>query len=66
MIGRLETVVLDSPQQLHVDARVDDVDEAERKVLELGATRVVPNAQEDNTFRVFRDPAGHFSCLIWS
>jgi catechol-2,3-dioxygenase len=51
-------------QQFHVDVRVDDVDEAERKVLELGAVRV-PDAHEDNTFRVFRDPAGHPFCLVW-
>lgn len=51
-------------QQLHLDVRVPDVDEAERKVLELGATRV-PDAHEDNDFRVFRDPAGHTFCLVW-
>ena len=51
-------------QQLHLDVRVEDPDEAETKVLELGATRV-PNAHEDNTFRVFRDPAGHPFCLVW-
>jgi hypothetical protein len=28
------------------------------------ATRV-SDAHEDNTFRVFRDPAGHTFCLIW-
>jgi len=51
-------------QQFHLDIRVDDVDAAERQVLELGATRV-PDAVEDNTFRVYRDPAGHTFCLIW-
>lgn len=51
-------------QQLHVDIRVDDVDEAERQILDLGATRV-PDAHEDNTFRVYLDPAGHTFCLIW-
>ena len=51
-------------QQSHLDVRVDDVEEAERRVLELGATRV-PDAHEDGTFRVFRDPAGHPFCLIW-
>jgi catechol 2,3-dioxygenase-like lactoylglutathione lyase family enzyme len=51
-------------QQLHIDIRVDDVDEAERQVLDIGATRV-PDATEDNTFRVFRDPAGHPFCLVW-
>jgi catechol 2,3-dioxygenase-like lactoylglutathione lyase family enzyme len=51
-------------QQLHLDVRVEDVDEAERKVLDLGATRVA-DAREDHTFRVFRDPDGHPFCLIW-
>lgn len=51
-------------QQLHLDVRVDDPDEAQRKVLQLGATRV-RDAHEDNTFRVFRDPAGHTFCLVW-
>jgi hypothetical protein len=51
-------------QQSHIDVRVTDVDEAERKVLELGATRV-PDAHEESTFRVFRDPAGHPFCLVW-
>lgn len=51
-------------QQSHIDVRVTDVDDAERKVLELGATRVT-DAVEPNTFRVFRDPAGHPFCLVW-
>ena len=51
-------------QQLHLDVRVDDPDTAEAKVLELGATRV-PDAHEDNKFRVFRDPDGHPFCLVW-
>jgi catechol-2,3-dioxygenase len=51
-------------QQFHLDVRVDDVDEAERQVLELGATSV-PDADEDGDFRVFRDPAGHPFCLVW-
>jgi catechol 2,3-dioxygenase-like lactoylglutathione lyase family enzyme len=51
-------------QQFHVDVRVEDVDAAERKVLELGATRV-PDASEDSEFRVYRDPAGHPFCLVY-
>lgn len=53
-------------QQFHLDIRVgaDEVDEAERRLLELGATRV-PDAIEDSEFRVFRDPAGHPFCLVW-
>jgi catechol 2,3-dioxygenase-like lactoylglutathione lyase family enzyme len=51
-------------QQFHLDVRVDDVDVAERKVLELGATRV-DGAVGEELFRVFRDPAGHTFCLVW-
>jgi catechol-2,3-dioxygenase len=51
-------------QQFHVDIRVDDVDAAERRLLDLGATRV-PDAVEDGEFRVYRDPAGHPFCLVW-
>ncbi|ONI86361.1 glyoxalase [Actinosynnema sp. ALI-1.44] len=51
-------------QQVHLDIRVEDPDEAERQVLALGATRV-HGAVEDTTFRVFRDPAGHTFCLVW-
>jgi hypothetical protein len=50
------------PQQYHVDVLVEDIDEAERAVLALGATRL-PGEGED--FRVYADPAGHPFCLIW-
>ncbi|MDF2822687.1 MAG: glyoxalase [Mycobacterium sp.] len=51
-------------QQLHLDIDVDDVDDAEAKVLALGATRVT-DAVEQEDFRVFRDPAGHPFCLVF-
>ncbi|MFL6085250.1 MAG: VOC family protein [Mycobacterium sp.] len=51
-------------QQFHLDVLVDDVDVAERKAVELGATRVDEAVGEDR-FRVFRDPAGHTFCLVW-
>jgi catechol 2,3-dioxygenase-like lactoylglutathione lyase family enzyme len=51
------------PQQLHVDIRVDDVDEAERAVLALGATRLP--AERESGFRVFADPVGHPFCLVF-
>lgn len=51
-------------QQVHLDIRVSDPDAAEREVLALGATRV-PDAEDENFFRVFRDPAGHTFCLVW-
>jgi catechol 2,3-dioxygenase-like lactoylglutathione lyase family enzyme len=45
------------PQQLHLDVMVDDLDEAARQVLALGA-RPLGDAH------VFADPAGHPFCLI--
>ncbi len=50
------------PQQVHLDILVDDVEDAEAKVLALGATRL-PGAGED--WRVYADPAGKPFCLIW-
>jgi catechol-2,3-dioxygenase len=52
-------------QQFHLDVEVDDIDDAEPKVLALGATRV-EDADDDGTFRVYRDIAGHTFCLVWS
>ena len=51
-------------QQFHLDVAVDGIDEAERQVLALGATRVTDAVGEDR-FRVYRDPAGHTFCLVW-
>jgi predicted enzyme related to lactoylglutathione lyase len=51
------------PQQMHIDVMVDDLDEAETAVVELGATK--HEHQPGTTFRVFLDPAGHpFCCCI--
>jgi predicted enzyme related to lactoylglutathione lyase len=49
------------PQQMHIDVVVDDLDDAEAAVLELGATK--HEHQPGTTFRVFLDPAGHPFCL---
>jgi len=49
------------PQQMHLDVVVDNLDEAEAAVLELGATK--HDHQPGTTFRVFLDPAGHPFCL---
>ncbi|MBV2364019.1 VOC family protein [Streptomonospora nanhaiensis] len=48
------------PQQLHLDVRVDDIEEAERRTLALGAKHV----HSDTAFRVYTDPAGHPFCLV--
>jgi len=52
-------------QQFHLDVQVDDVDDAESKVLALGATRVTDAVGEDD-FRVYRDPSGHPFCLVFN
>lgn len=54
----------DVPQQMHLDVIVEDLDVAEREVLELGATKHAH--QPGTTFRVFLDPAGHPFCLCIS
>lgn len=51
-------------QQVHLDVLVDDVDDAERRVLAIGGTRVA-EPHHDDRFRVFRDPAGHPFCLVF-
>jgi predicted enzyme related to lactoylglutathione lyase len=54
----------DVPQQMHIDVIVDDLDEGEKAVLELGATK--HEHQPGTSFRVFLDPAGHPFCLCTS
>lgn len=53
------------PQQFHVDVTVpaEHVDDAERRVLALGATR--HDVQPGDNWRVFVDPVGHPFCLCW-
>jgi catechol 2,3-dioxygenase-like lactoylglutathione lyase family enzyme len=46
-----------TPQQIHLDVMVDDVEVASDAVLALGATRLDGPG-------VFADPAGHPFCLI--
>ena len=54
----------ETPQQMHLDVIVDDLDTGEAAVLALGATK--PEHQPGTTFRVFLDPAGHPFCLCVS
>ncbi|MFY7069986.1 VOC family protein [Nocardiopsis changdeensis] len=52
------------PQQAHMDIWVEDIDTAEQRVLEMGATLL--RTEENGTgvwFRVYSDPAGHPFCL---
>ena len=54
------------PQQVHLDLMVDDLDQAEPRVLALGARRLpAPDpADPEPGWRVYADPAGHPFCLI--
>ena len=51
------------PQQMHLDIRVSDADQAERDLAALGATRVP--GQRETGFRVFTDPVGHPFCIVF-
>jgi hypothetical protein len=51
-----------SSQQLHLDFTVEDLDDAEKQVLALGATRYDFQPEPDS-FRVYADPVGHPFCL---
>lgn len=56
----------DHPQQFHLDLSVDDIEAAEEQVLALGATRLDKDpSDEDESFRVYADPAGHPFCLVF-
>jgi catechol-2,3-dioxygenase len=58
----------DPPQQFHLDVTVTDVEDAEARVLGIGATKhaVQPGeAEQDGNFRVYLDPAGHPFCFCW-
>jgi catechol-2,3-dioxygenase len=51
-----------SPQQIHLDVMVDEVDAAEKAALAIGATRLPGDGEN---WRVYADPAGKPFCLIW-
>lgn len=55
----------ESPQQVHLDFDVDDIEADEQRVLELGATVLerTDQLQPDANWRVYADPAGHPFCL---
>ncbi|WP_067806919.1 VOC family protein [Actinomadura formosensis] len=50
------------PQQFHLDFGVDDLDKAEARAVELGASRFGFQPGEDR-WRVLADPAGHPFCI---
>lgn len=50
------------PKQMHIDIDVDDLSEAERRAVSLGAVRAQSQLAPD-VFLVLFDPAGHPFCL---
>jgi hypothetical protein len=50
------------PKQGHIDLQVDDLDDAERRAISLGAVRG-SSQPEPEIYRTFLDPAGHPFCL---
>ncbi|UXY20183.1 VOC family protein [Streptomyces cynarae] len=52
----------DHSQQFHLDLVVEDLDAAEKGVLELGA-KPLDAEDRSRSFRVYADPAGHPFCL---
>lgn len=58
-------VPVDWPREgvkVHLDFVVDDMDAAERWVIDRGAA-LVEGGDGHPTFRVYRDPVGHLFCL---
>lgn len=58
-----------TPQQIHFDLWVDDIDTAHDEVMSLGAKVLKPAedpppGSHDN-YQVYADPAGHPFCLCW-
>jgi catechol 2,3-dioxygenase-like lactoylglutathione lyase family enzyme len=51
-----------SPQRLHLDLEVDDLDAGEQRALAAGASKAT--TQPGARFRVFFDPLGHPFCLV--
>ena len=53
------------PKQGHIDLEVDELDDAERRAVSLGAVRA-ESQPEPESHRVLLDPAGHPFCLSLS
>jgi Glyoxalase-like domain len=54
------------PQQIHLDLWVEDFPSAHDRVMSLGAKVLKPaDADSDDNFQVYADPAGHPFCLCW-
>lgn len=56
-----------TPQQIHLDLWVDDLEAAHEEAVSLGA-RLLKRAEDPDAaegFQVYADPAGHPFCLCW-
>ena len=51
------------PMQVHLDLWVDDLDQAETQLHQLGATTADPQPPGPGGLIVMRDPAGHLFCI---
>lgn len=57
-----------TPQQIHLDLWVDDIEAAHEEVMSFGATLLQAATESDDepdSFQVYADPAGHPFCLCW-
>lgn len=55
-----------TPQQIHLDLYVDDVEAAHEEARALGAKLLQPaDIGSAHGFQVYADPAGHPFCLCW-
>ncbi|WP_112248890.1 VOC family protein [Kribbella monticola] len=68
----LSGVVLDAPDprelarfyhQLHLDFQVTDLEQAQQRAVEAGATLMDWQPQKEGV-RIFADPVGHVFCLF--
>jgi predicted enzyme related to lactoylglutathione lyase len=57
-----------TPQQIHLDLYVDDVEAAHDEVVSLGAKLLKPadDTESAEGFAVYADPVGHPFCLCWT
>lgn len=56
-----------TPQQIHLDLWVDDLEAAHEEATSLGARLLQPadDLEAAEGFQVYADPAGHPFCLCW-
>jgi hypothetical protein len=55
-----------TPQQIHLDLYVDDIEASHQEVLSIGATPLKTGTMSHREgFQVYADPAGHPFCLCW-